>query len=175
MPGSGRARWGWYRLADDVACEMVVRSGVGPASLVLDLGAGDGAITRHLVRTGARVIAFELHADRAAALRSTFAGDSVKIVRADVADLRLPARGYHVVANPPFGAASAVLDRITSRHSRLVRADMVLPVALARRWEQRLWRGNSAWSIAIERRLPRTAFTPRPRVDCCLVTIRQVS
>ena len=32
-----------------------------PGELVLDLGAGEGALTAHLVRAGARVVAVELH------------------------------------------------------------------------------------------------------------------
>lgn len=122
-----RSRWGWHRLADGFARELVAGSGVGRGALVLDLGAGDGAITRHLVAAGARVIAFELHPERAATLRATFPERTVKVVRADVADLRLPTRDFHVVANPPFAVISPVLRRLTHRHSRLVRADIVVP------------------------------------------------
>lgn len=172
MPGSGRARWGWYRLDDGTARELVELSGVGPGSLTLDLGAGDGAITRHLVSTGARVIAFETHADRATVLRSQFHPTAVKVVRADVGDLRLPTRPFQVVANPPFGITSAIIRRLTSRHSQLIRADLVVPVAVAERWAALLMRDESRWSLTIDHRLPRSAFTPRPRIDCCVATIR---
>lgn len=161
-------RWGWHRLADGFAQELVARSGVGRGALVLDLGAGDGAITSHLVAAGARVIAFELHPGRAAALRSRF-GRQVKVVRADVADLRLPPYGFQVVASPPFAVVSPVLERITHRHSRLVRADLVVPVAVAARWDDRLARNG--WQVDVVARLPRTAFQPRPAVDCCVVAI----
>lgn len=163
-----RTRWGWHRLADRFAEELVDRSGVGRGALVLDLGAGDGAITSHLVRTGARVIAFELHADRAAGLRTRF-GDGVKVVRTDVADLRLPTRDFHVVANPPFAVVSPILRRITHRHSRLVRADLVLPLTVAGRWYDDLAR--TGWRVDVVTRLPRSAFTPRPAIDCCVVAI----
>ena len=174
-----RARWGWHRLADGFARELVAGSGVGRGALVLDLGAGDGAITRHLVASGARVIAFELHPARAAALRATFGPrsvqvgsvqvGSVKVVRADVADLRLPTRDFHVVANPPFAVLSPVLRRLTHRHSRLVRADVVVPVAVAARWFDVL--DGSPWRTAVAARLPRSAFEPRPTVDCCVMVI----
>lgn len=166
-PPSGR--WGWYRLADDVARELVALSGVGPGDLVLDLGAGDGSITRHLVAAGARVVAFELHAARADLLRHRFA--TVRVVRADVGDLHLPAHPFRVVSNPPFGNVSSLLSRLTAPHSRLIRADLVLPLAVAGRWAERLARGRPAWELQLVRRLPRAAFRPRPRVDCCIVTI----
>ena len=164
-----RARWGWHRLADGFAEELVARSGVGRGALVLDLGAGDGAITAHLVATGARVIAFELHPERAAALRRSVDARAVKVVRADVADLRLPVRDFHVVANPPFAVLSPVLRRITHRHSRLVRADLVVPVAVAARWSDRL--SSTGWRSEVVARLPRSAFDPPPGVDCCVLVI----
>ncbi len=170
MSGDARARWGWYRLADPFARELVARSEVGPGDLVLDLGAGDGALTAPLVATGARVIAFELHRDRADGLRRRFERCSaVKVVRADVSDLRLPSRPFRVVSNPPFAVASATLARLTSRSSLLVRADLILPVDVAARWHERL--RATRWTLTVRSRLPRSAFTPRPRVDCCVVQI----
>ncbi len=146
-------------------------SGVGPGDLVLDLGAGDGAITCHLVRVGARVIAFELHPQRAARLRGRFADHRVKVVGADITDLRLPGRSFRVVANPPFDGVSAVLDRLTHPASRLERADLIVPRAVARRWQERLRRG-SPWQLDVETSMPRSAFTPRPRIDVCHISIR---
>src|SRR5262245_18815437 len=42
-----------------VAAELVRRAGVRPGDLVLDLGAGSGAITAPLAAAGARVLAIE--------------------------------------------------------------------------------------------------------------------
>jgi 23S rRNA (adenine-N6)-dimethyltransferase len=145
----------------------VSASGVREGDLVLDLGAGDGAITRHLVATGARVIAFELHPERITQLRRRF--PETRVVRADVTDLRLPTRPFAVVANPPFDGVSAVLARLTHRHSRLERADLVVPVSVAHRWSARLDR--TPWLLTAHRRLPRSAFRPPPRIDCCVIRI----
>lgn len=176
MPGKPGARsqraWSWYRLADATARSIVEHAGIGANELVLDLGAGDGALTRHLARTGARVIAFELHPGRADVLRRRFAADRrVKVVRADVRDLRLPTRPFHVVANPPFDGVSAVLARLTARGSRLERADLVVPRSVAIVWHRRLTRPGSAHRVTGIRPLPRSVFTPRPRIDCCVLTI----
>lgn len=174
MPGiPGRSRWSWYRLADSVAATLVRESGAGRGDLALDLGAGDGAITRHLVTSGARTIAFELHPDRARQLRRSFSRADVKVVRADVRDLRLPTRPFRVIANPPFDGVSAVLVRLTSRGSRLQRADLVVPRSVATAWNRRLLRAGSGFSVAAIRPLPRSAFTPRPRIDCCVMVIER--
>ena len=153
---------------------LVDSSDARRGDLVLDLGAGDGAITAHLARLGAEVLAFELHPARAARLDSRFAGvDGVTIVRADVASMHVPRRPFHVVANPPFGLASPVLNRLTARGSSLQHASLVLPVSVARRWQWLLDERRAPWALSVESRLPRSAFTPRPRVDCCVVRIRR--
>ncbi len=112
MPASGHGTWGWHRLTPAWADRLVADAGVAPGDLVLDVGAGTGALTAPLVAAGARVIAVELHPGRAAALRRRFAGDDVVVVHADAADLRLPRRPFRVVANPPFARTTAILGRL---------------------------------------------------------------
>ena len=125
-------RWGWHRLADRWAAELVAHAGVRPGDLALDLGAGTGAITDHLLAAGAHVVAVELHPERLAALRVRYADQRVTVVRADLATLRLPRRPFVVVANPPFAVGAAVVRTLTGSASRLQRATLVVPVHTAR-------------------------------------------
>jgi 23S rRNA (adenine-N6)-dimethyltransferase len=50
-------RWGWHRLDSRTAHRLVTSARVQRGDLVLDIGAGTGALTAPLVRAGARVIA----------------------------------------------------------------------------------------------------------------------
>ncbi len=127
MPAS-EGPWGWHRLGSTWAERIVADAGISPGDLVLDIGAGTGALTRPLVAAGARVIAVELHPKRLATLREMFADAPVTVVRADVRDLRLPRRPFRVVANPPYGLTTAVIRRLLAHGSRLVRADLVVQV-----------------------------------------------
>jgi 23S rRNA (adenine-N6)-dimethyltransferase len=175
VPASGNARWGWHRLAPTWAARVVADAGVRPGDLVLDIGAGTGALTAPLVAAGARVIAVELHPERLAVLRERFADDDVTVVRADVADLRLPRRPFRVVASPPFAVTSQVLGRLMAPGSRLVRADLVLQRGAARRWAARRAPGEGRWArhyaVGVGRPVPRRAFTPHPPVDCATLVV----
>ena len=166
MPASGRTHWGWHQLADTSARRLVATAGIRPGDLVLDIGAGTGALTAPLVDAGARVIAFELHPGRAQQLRERFCRPSVTVVQCDAADLRLPRRPFRVVANPPFGITTAIIRRLTHRASRLVTADLVVPRHVAARWANGRGPGvngqGSLFAATFVTSLPRSAFRPRP-------------
>jgi 23S rRNA (adenine-N6)-dimethyltransferase len=172
-----RTRWGWHQLADPWARRLVADAGIQRGDLVLDIGAGIGSLTAALLDVGARVVAVELHAGRVAQLRQRFAGDRVTVVRADVADLRLPRRPFHVVANPPFAVETAVVRRLLAPGSRLVSARLVLPRHAARRWATQRNHGAGRWrqtfDTAVVAELPRSAFRPPPPGSVAILAIER--
>ena len=138
--------------------------------LVLDIGAGDGALTAPLVDLGARVIAVELHPARAAALRQRY-GRAVRVVQADAADLRLPRRPFRVVANPPWSITDPLLRRLLHPASRLTHADLLLKRSSARRWaEEGRARGHR---VETGPAVPRHAFRPSSPIDGRILIIRR--
>jgi len=142
---------------------------VRAGDLVLDIGAGKGALTEHLVEAGARVLAIELDPERAAYLRRRFATEDVKVVEVDAGNsLLLPHRPFRVVANPPYHISSALLRALTKRDSRLVRADLVLQKAFARKFAAAR-RGR--WRATVGISVPRHAFQPPPRVDSTVLVL----
>jgi 23S rRNA (adenine-N6)-dimethyltransferase len=175
VPASGVSRraWGWHRLANEWAARIVAAAGVRPGELVLDIGAGEGALTAHLIRVGARVIAVELHPGRAARLRHRFA--EVTVVHADAASLRLPSRPFRVVASPPYGITASLLGRLLAPGTRLVAADLVLQRAVVRKYAD--GHGSKAAARAFSMNaglaLPRRAFQPPPQVDSAVLVVRR--
>jgi 23S rRNA (adenine-N6)-dimethyltransferase len=149
---------------------------VRAGDLVLDIGAGTGALTCWLVEHGARVVAVELHPRRAGVLRRRF-DERVVVVQTDAGDLRLPRRPFRVVANPPFAATTAIMRRLLTPGSRLLGADLVVPRHVARRWVAPGAPGRARWSkqFMVERggNLPRHAFDPPTRADAVVLRIRR--
>jgi 16S rRNA A1518/A1519 N6-dimethyltransferase RsmA/KsgA/DIM1 with predicted DNA glycosylase/AP lyase activity len=98
VPASGQAgqsgrtgrTWGWHRLADEWAARVVAAAAVGPGELVLDIGAGTGALTGPLVRAGARVVAVELHPRVSTPPFSSSAAASRKLPLAAAASRKRP-------------------------------------------------------------------------------------
>jgi 23S rRNA (adenine-N6)-dimethyltransferase len=147
---------------------VVAAAGVRPGELVLDIGAGEGALTVHLLRAGARVVAVELNPRRAGMLRERFPG--ITVLHADATSIRLPGRPFRVVANPPYGISSALLRTLLAPGSRLVAADLVLQRAVARKYASGAAR---TFSMTVGLSLPRRAFLPPPHVDSAVLVVRR--
>ncbi len=148
---------------------------IAPGTLVLDVGAGSGAITDHLVRAGARVVAIELHPDRARHLRDRFREAEVRVVQADASDLWLPGRPFSVVANPPFAVTTALLRRLLHPASRLERADLIMPIPLALRWLKGRDPYRGGWMARFDghlsARVPQSGFHPPPPKPAGVLTV----
>ena len=170
-------RWGWHQLDPRWAARFVADAALPPGALVLDLGAGLGALTGPLVASGARVLAIEAHPGRARLLRERF-GDAVVVVPVDLADLRLPHRPFHVVANPPFALTSPILRNLLQPGSRLVSARLVLHSSAVRRWTGPDAPGAHRWgrtfALTAGPPVPRTAFRPAPIVDARVLAVARV-
>lgn len=169
-------RWGWHQLDGRAARRLVGEASLPDGALVLDVGAGTGAITGPLVAAGHRVVAVELHHGRARRLEQRF-GTQVTVVRADAADLRLPRRPFHVVANPPHAITTAVLRRLLHRGSRLQTAHLVLPAWAVERWTSPGAPGAARWAetfgLRAGRVVPRQRFRPPPKSDSQLLVIKR--
>lgn len=147
---------------------MVAAAGVLPGELVFDIGAGEGALTAHLVRAGARVVAVELNPARVGVLRERF--PDITVVPADATSIRLPARPFRVVASPPYGISSSLLRMLLAPNSGLVGADLVLQRAVVRKYASA---GTRRFCLTVGLSLPRRAFVPPPHVDSAVLVVRR--
>ncbi|OLT20450.1 hypothetical protein BJF78_35390 [Pseudonocardia sp. CNS-139] len=180
MPPSSRRR---HELGQNflVDTRVVARiAGLVPPGPVVELGAGDGALTRQLaVRSGA-VTAVELDPARVARLRRAF-GDRVDVVHADMLRFRLDAAhpgSYQVASNVPFGITTPLLRHLLG-HRAWTSAVLLLQWEVARK---RAAVGGTTlltaswwpwYEFALAGRVPSAAFRPRPSVDGGILVLRR--
>ncbi|PZF82934.1 ribosomal RNA small subunit methyltransferase A [Jiangella anatolica] len=164
-----------------VSARMVRSSGAGPGDLVVELGAGLGALTVPLAATGARVIAVERDPRFVAKLQRRFDGvGEVRVVEADARTVMLPRRPYAVVANIPYAISTALLRRLLDPETTSIsRADLLVEWGFAKRMtdpnprdlEVAWWQARFELSIA--GRVRPGSFRPAPSVDSAHLVVRR--
>jgi 23S rRNA (adenine-N6)-dimethyltransferase len=164
-----------------LAAEIVRGAGIRSDELVLDVGAGGGALTTELGRRAARVRAIEIDGALVARLQERFArSPHIEIVHGDVLRVPLPGEPFRVVANIPFDLTTAIMRRLLDDPGMpLNRADLVVELDVA--WKRARVSPSTAlgaywgawWEFAIIRRLDASAFAPPPSNDAALLRIER--
>lgn len=194
-PGAADARPGTPRRTDrdrrrelgqnflvdtDVVDRMLAVADVAAGDLVVDLGAGRGALTGPLVDRGVHVVAVELDQRWVTDLRRRFGSSPhVEVVHADVLQVALPTAPFRVVANPPFGVTTSLLRRLLSGDVPLRDATVLLQLETARRLagSPASGRFSLTWAPWFELRVchqvDRRAFRPVPATDAAILTVRR--
>ncbi len=178
-----RRRWGQNFLASpETARRIADAAGIAPDDVVLEIGPGDGALTRPLAERAGRVVAVEIDPLRAEALAAEFAADPrVTILQGDA--LERPFGGWLAaagcagpalfVANLPYNVATPILVAAIEDRAAIRRVVATVQREVARRFVARP--GDEAYGYLSVRAaahatgrvlfdLPPGAFRPRPKV-----------
>lgn len=166
---------------------IVAALDAAPDDTVIEIGPGQGALTRHIAGTVRRLILIELDRELAPALAQEFAGDPhVRVVQADVleTDLLELAGGdmarAKVVGNIPYNITTPIIFRLLERNLRPERIVLMIQREVADRILAAP--GDPEYgalsvgvrSVARVERLfhvGRGSFRPVPRVDSTVIRI----
>jgi len=177
---------GQHFLRDDEVHEDILRwAMLEPSDHVLEIGAGDGTITRSLGEAAARVVAVETDRRCLALLRREFPpGGKVEVVEADILAFDfsslLPLAPLKVVADLPYNIATAVLDLLLEKGQLFSLMVLMFQKEVARRLVAEAGtREYGSLTVATRHRadveivriVPPEAFRPRPRVESALVRV----
>lgn len=170
-----RRRLGQNFLRPERAERLVAEAGFRPDELVVEFGAGLGAITIALAKRGLEVVAVELDPVWAERLRQrvrSLGQARVRVVEADFLSLPLPTRPFRVIGSVPFGRTTDVLRHLLDEpRVPLERADVIV------QWEVACKRAAIPpatllstiwapwWEFRLGRRIPSAEFRPVPQVD----------
>jgi 16S rRNA (adenine1518-N6/adenine1519-N6)-dimethyltransferase len=189
-----KKRFGQHFLRDTGVIERIIRLiDPAPGDIVLEIGAGDGAISARLASRVSRLLALEYDREcwplLEGALRSFPAAE---IVRGDILAVDIPAlveplfmQGrVRVAGNLPYNIATAVIGKLLSLRLPFFDMTFMLQLEVARRVTAQP--GNRDYGLLsvhcqhhAEVRLDFTVspacFVPRPRVTSAVVTFHPLS
>lgn len=180
--------WGQNFLGDDEVLDRIVDEAMlVPTDVVVELGAGLGHLTRHLLAVGARVVAVERDRDLAQALRG-LALPGLTLVEANAADLDFArtagADQTIVVGNLPYHLSSAILFEVLDQRAHVQRAVFLLQQEVVERLAADPGgRDYGVLTVLLGLHfhvehvfdVPRHRFFPPPKVDSAVVRLSRRS
>lgn len=143
---------------------------------MLEIGPGQGALTRLAADRAGWLIGVELDELLAARLRERQLAN-VEVVHADFIDYPLPERNYKLIGNLPYAFTTDIIHKITTSHRPPAEAWTIVQKEAAHRFAGRPYRNETLWSlrlkpwwhIEIVDRLARNDFDPPPSIDSVMI------
>jgi 23S rRNA (adenine-N6)-dimethyltransferase len=166
-------------LADRQTIDQVVRAArPGPDDLIVEVGAGQGGLTRPLARACRALLAYEIDPALAGRLAEEFRDQSaVRVVAGDFLTARPPRQRFAVVGNIPYAATARIVDWCLAAPT-LTAATLVTQLEYARkrtgdygRWSLRTVQTWPLFEWRLAGRIPRHRFRPTPRVDSAILRL----
>jgi 23S rRNA (adenine-N6)-dimethyltransferase len=168
---------------EKTARKVVREAGVTGQDLVVEIGAGSGALTLPLAEEARRVIAIERDPRWASRLKRSLAErENVEVVVADALSAPLPDEPFRVVASVPFHLTTAILHRLLDDPARpverlhlLLQKEVTNKLARTTPTTLKTLTWSPWWRFAADHLVPASAFDPKPEVDARLVVVEKRS
>lgn len=185
----GRRRYGQHFLKDtDIVRRIVAASGVARKDTVLEIGPGQGILTRSLAAAAGKVLTVEVDRRLHAGLQASGLPPNVKLIQGDALALdhdeiaRALGPDYLLVSNLPYEISSATLQRFLPLRARTGSGPVSLTLMLQKEVGERIVADPSDMNrlavfcgVYAEAKMlfgvPPGAFSPPPKVQSCVVRL----
>jgi 16S rRNA (adenine1518-N6/adenine1519-N6)-dimethyltransferase len=177
-----RKRFGQNFLHDRRVIERIVDAiDPRPGQAIVEIGPGQAALTRELVRRAGHITAVEIDRDLAAWLREEFTPDELTLVEADALKFDWPSlasRPLRLVGNLPYNISSPLLFRLMECADRVIDQHFMLQKEVVERMVAppgSKTYGRLSVMLQVRYRMsklfdvPRGAFNPPPKVTSSIV------
>jgi 16S rRNA (adenine1518-N6/adenine1519-N6)-dimethyltransferase len=180
---------GQHFLTSSKAIDDIVSAGkVSKEDTVVEIGPGEGVLTKKLLWEGARVIAVEKDDRLIPELSKTFAkeiaSEQLNLIHADILEreIPLPEGNYKVVANIPYYITGRILRMFLEGKRQPTSMTLLVQKEVAERIVARDGK-ESLLSLSVKifgeprmvRIVGRGAFNPPPNVDSAVIHIENIS
>ncbi len=178
-----------FLTSTDIIEDIVVASKIHEGDTVLEIGPGEGILTRALLETGARVISVEKDDRLIPILQHTFSKEisakQLELVHADILDVgltHLTPIPYHIVANIPYYITGQIIRMFLESDTQPQSMTLLVQKEVAERIVAKDGK-ESLLSLSVKafgtpkyiRTVGRGAFAPQPTVDSAVLLISDIS
>jgi 16S rRNA (adenine1518-N6/adenine1519-N6)-dimethyltransferase len=175
-----KKRFGQHFLNDrSILGRIVALAHIHAPDTVVEIGAGAGALTSELAKTGARVIAIEIDHDLIPSLHA-FMPPNVEVIEGDALAVEWPAGKFHVVGNLPYNVATPLLKRFIEHREYIRDVTVMVQKEVAERLvAEPSTREYGPLSVLVQYyavvkygfTVPPGAFKPKPKVDSAVIRL----
>lgn len=170
----------WLRDRDTLAY-IADCADIAPEDTVLEIGPGLGTLTSELLRRAKKVVAVEFDEELARKLPAQFPGKDLEVIHQDILsfDLSVLPTGYKVVANVPYYITSKIIQLLMTAENKPATTALLVQKEVAERLAAK---AGDMSILAVSAQLfaevelgdtvPAMLFTPPPKVDSAVVTLR---
>ena len=168
----------------DVLHAIVEAGEIKDTDTIIEVGPGEGFLTKELIKRAGKVIAIEKDRDLLPFLKLDFRKfKNFELVEGDALRFTPPQGPYKVIANIPYYITSPLLNHFLNEQITHGQPPELLVLMVQKEVAEKIVAKNKKHSllslevqlfadVELVRTVPAAAFHPRPRVDSAIIKIR---